>query len=117
MGSFVGDSLRLQEGGDLGLDHVAIGLLKEEDAIGEVLVVGTDLRVDVFVSTEISLGCENHCDQRELGLVDRERFCAGMCRSSRDKGPQEAGRCLRRTRVWTCKRSDNDRSSKAGNRR
>ena len=70
VGSLVGDGLGLQKGGDLGLDRVALGLLEEENAIGEILVVGPDLRVDLLVGAEVGLGGEDHGDQREFGLVD-----------------------------------------------
>ena len=68
--TLMGDGLRLEEGGDLGLERVALGFLKEEDAVGEVFVIGSDLGVDLLVSPEVGLGCEDDGHQRELGLVD-----------------------------------------------
>ena len=74
MGSFVGHGLGLQEGGDSGFERVTIGLLVKENAIREELVVSTHLRVDALVGPEVTLGCEDHGHQRELGLVDGNLF-------------------------------------------
>ena len=76
VGPFVGHGLGLQEGGDLGLERVTVGFLEEENAVGEILVVSTDLGVDALVGAEVALGCEDHGHQRELGLVDRNMIAA-----------------------------------------
>ena len=46
MSPLVRDRLGLQERRQLGLDQIAVGLLIEEDPIGEELVVRLNLRVD-----------------------------------------------------------------------
>ena len=60
----------------LRLVPVPLRLLVEEDPIGEDLVIGLDLRVDLLVRPEIRLRGEDHRHQRELRLVDRDVVAA-----------------------------------------
>ena len=72
MRTFVGHGLRLQEGGHLGFDLVTFGLLEEEDAIGEKLVVSTHLRVNGLCARKSRSVAKITATRWELGLVDRD---------------------------------------------
>ena len=72
----VRDGLGLQECRQLGLDQVALGLLIEEDPIGEEFVVSLNLGVDPLVSPEVALGGEDDRDQGEFRVVHGEPVAA-----------------------------------------
>ena len=76
MGPLVRDRLGLQECRQLGLDLIAVGFLIKEDPIGEELVIGLNLRVNLLVLPEVALGGEDDRDQGEFRVVHREPIAA-----------------------------------------
>ncbi len=98
VGSLVSDGLGAQQGRNLGLKVFPFCLLEEEDPVGEVFVIGTDLLVDDLVVAEVTLRRENHRDQGKLGLVDRELLateCVDQAAVQRFEQPAAVlGECL-----------------------
>ena len=70
---FVRDGLRLAERRDLGRVLVAVGNLVEIDPVGEDLVIGLNIGIDLLVRAEVGLGAEDDRDEGKL-RVDRRNL-------------------------------------------